>query len=415
MADFRYGTSAVTLCPGFVGENIGSSGPSGEANVGTHRWITNHWFQNGGTNTQTQNVNIQVLHEVTVSYDKNNLMNVRSRTTVQSMTATGGTNFRETRHIVFRPYEGGPQGPSFDYSDQATGTLLANAVIGEWDSGKIWPGNTTSTNDFYFCSWLVGYGSEAVCNIYIDKITAGMHFTNLRPIIYDAPSIKGTQCAGDSTGLKLTATVDFGAIRPGRNNTVYYEVSKDPDFKNIAWSGSRTGNNDQNQTLTLNMTGLQPNAKYYVRYRAYNGDKYSGYTTCEAVTLVTNRLSDPKSGYWNEGNVTLSIQMGDNYYTDPTTKIKIRKCGTSEWQEVMTRTTKTVAHLTLTGLEAETCYEVQACTTTPAGTYCGNIVSFTTPKKNVATADFTKIDPEIDSDTQETYLLYRLLSCQGRL
>ena len=110
MADFRYATGANTLCPGFSGEFIGSSGPSGEANAGVHRFITTHWFQNQGNagTPSMQNINIQVLHEVTVSYDKNNLMNVHSRTIIQAMTASGRATPAYLRHIVFRPYEGGP-------------------------------------------------------------------------------------------------------------------------------------------------------------------------------------------------------------------------------------------------------------------------------------------------------------------
>lgn len=212
--------------------------------------------------------------------------------------------------------------------------------------------------------------------------------------------------AGTSENALIKANIDYGVGERPNKTTV--TVSKNPMFSNPFKTYTTSSANP-----SYTVTGLATNAKYYVKWVIENGSRTTE-KTCEFVTVVTNKLSDPSSGYWSEGNVRLAIQMGDNYYKDPTTKIYVRKCGTDAWTEKMTRTTKTVANLTITGLEAETCYEVQARTTTPAGTYWGNIVKFTTPKKNLTSAQFTKIEPAVDSETLETYadICYKWVATQ---
>lgn len=408
MADYRWRTHQQSLCTASsmqtdVVDFDGAVGWTDSNGNGSHYFGIR--FYNADSGTLGQTVHTDMTASWSVSYDKNNRATWTITHRVNSIWADrwrGGSSGIYNRRYIIRDRQGGSEKSNIYYSINQTGTLR-----GAFEFQTVLradPGQDTSLASFYGANWSdYNHTGEGDCSIYIDKFTAGIQFHNNRAWEYDTPEIKNKTCQGNSTGLRLSATVDFGEIRPGTKNWVEYQVSKSPMFDNIAWSGSKTGNNDRNQTLSIDMVGLQPNTKYYVRYRASNNSKTSAWTTCEAVTLTTNRLSEAKSGYWSEGEVTLAIQMGDGYYPDPTTKIYIRKCGTSNWTEKMTRATKTVAHLTLTGLEAETCYEVQARTTTPAGTYSGNIVSFTTPVKNVATAKFTKIDPEVDADTLETY------------
>lgn len=414
MASFSYWTRSQTLCDGTSGEDIGSTTISGSEDVngssGSYSYTTEHWYQNTVAGTSWQTVRLKIRHDITVTYESHNLMTVRSRLYLVDGSTSGNAGGAFTWTLVLRPEQGSGSGVSYQIvGNRGSGSFASNVFIGEKTFSNIYPHATSDKNDFYLVNYANGYAGEGDCNSFVDKITTGLAFRNDRDIIYDTAKINSTSCSASSTGLSLSANVNFGQYRPNTKNWVEYQVSKSPMFDNIAWEGSTTGNSNQTQTLTRSMTGLQPNTKYYIRYRASNNKTsngsvvYSNWATCEAVTLATNKLSDAKSGYWSEGEVTLAVQMGDGYYPDPSTKIYIRKCGTSAWTEKMTRTTKTVAHLTLTGLEAETCYEVQARTTTPAGTYTGNTVSFTTPVKNVATAKFTKIEPEVDSDTLETY------------
>ena len=409
MADYRWRTHQQSLCTtgGSQTDIVDFDNARGwtDANGNGSHYFGIKFYNTDLSYTLGQTVHTDMTASWTVSYDRNNRATYTVTHRVNSIWADrwrgGGLN-PNNRQYVIRDRQGGSEKSNIVYSPNQTGTIKGGFQFTTVLRAD--PGQDTALASFYGANWSTISGvNEGSCNIYIDKFTAGIQFHNNRGWIYDMPVINSKTCAGSSTGLTLSANVDFGEVRPGTKNWVEYQVSKSPDFNVVVWSGSKTGNNNRNQTLTIDMTGLQPNSKYYVRYRASNNSKTSDWTVCEAVTLTTNTLSNPQSGYWNEGEVRLAVHMGDGFYPNPTTKIYIRKCGETAWTEKMTRTTKTVADLTITGLEAQTCYEVQARTTTPAGTYTGNIVSFTTTVKNIATAKFTKIEPAIDEDTYDTY------------
>lgn len=147
------------------------------------------------------------------------------------------------------------------------------------------------------------------------------------------------------------------------------------------------------------VSGLSPNTRYWASFHKSNGC-YSRSATCTAVTVTPNALSDPSPSTWDKATVRLAVTNGGGEY-DPTTAIYIKKCTSSSWTKVADSTTKSVEVINLENLEAETCYEVQARTTTPAGTYTGNTVTFNTPKKGLCIAEFTKIEPGMDEKTYE--------------
>lgn len=404
MADYKYRVSGTILCPGHEDIRPEVYPETGWIDMTTTSGSrdTQAVIRNGDyPASQKQRVDINVTNRWSVRWDKNNYMYVDLNCTVNSVNGSiyqgGGSNYLSSREIVFRNYDGGGEVRRFGYSADATGLIQGSFGMGSWTLGPISPKSESNKNSFYVCNWSVGWGSEDVCNVYVDKITAGIGFYNNRSLEYDKPVINSTSCQGYSSGGKFSANVNFGDYRNGAGQ-VTFQIATDSAFTNIVYETTKGGNNNQTQTIEMTRTGLQPNTRYYVRYRAYNGAKYSDYATCNFVTLVTNNLSDPTALKWDQGQVHLAIQMGGNVYTNPQTKIYARKCGTTNWVEKVTRTTKTVADVKIEGLDANTCYEVQARTTTPAGTYTGNTVSFTTPQKNIATAYFTKIEPEFDEE-----------------
>lgn len=147
------------------------------------------------------------------------------------------------------------------------------------------------------------------------------------------------------------------------------------------------------------VSGLSPNTRYWASFSKSNGC-YDRSATCTAVTVTPNSLSEPSPSGWDKATVRLAVTNGGGEY-DPNTAIYIKKCSGGSWSQVATSTTKAVEVISLSGLEAETCYQVQARTTTPAGAYIGNTVEFTTPKKGLCIAEFTKIEPGTDEKTYE--------------
>lgn len=401
MADYKYRVSGKILCPGHESIRPEVYPETGwiDMNSNSGSRDTQAVIRNGDyPSSRKQRVDVNVTNSWSVRWDKNNFMYVDLNCRVNSIDASiyqgGGSNYLASREIVVRNYDGGGEIARFGYSADATGQIHGGFGMGSWTLGPISPKNESDKNSFYICNWSVGWGDEWTCNEYVDKITAGIGFYNNRSLEYDKPVINSTSCQGYSTGGKFSATANFGDYRI--NASMQFQLSDKSDFSNIIADYTKNGGGSQTQTIEWSKTGLQPNTRYYVRYRAHNGAKSSDWATCNFVTLVTNNLSDPQALRWDQGQVHLAIQMGGNVYTNPVTKLYARKCGTTNWVEKVTRTTKTVADVKIEGLDADTCYEIQARTTTAAGTYTGNTVSFTTPKKNIATAYFTKIDPQYD-------------------
>ena len=402
MADYKWKVGGQILCPGAdwlppeVYPNIDWT--DGTSTTGSRE--TQAVIRNADTvGYQCQRVDVNVSNSWSVRWDKNNFMYVDLACNLNSISGSiyqaGAANIYN-RTIMIRNYEGGPALVNFEYSANATGLIRGSQSLGTWTLGPIAPKSDSSKNSFYLANWATGFGSEDTCTGYGEKYTVGIQFRNNRALEYDKPTISATTCEGYSTGGKFSATVDFGEYRNGAS--VIFQVSDRADFSNIVFETTKSGTADRVQTISTTRTGFQPNTRYYVRYQANNGAKDSDWTSCNFVTLVTNNLSEQKAVRWDEGSARLAIQMGGNEYTNPQTKIYIRKCGQTTWVEKLTRTTKTVANITLDNLEANSCYEIQARTTTAAGTYTGNTVSFTTPDMNIATAHFTSIDPEYDED-----------------
>lgn len=146
-------------------------------------------------------------------------------------------------------------------------------------------------------------------------------------------------------------------------------------------------------STTFSFSGLQPNTRYYSMVTASNGYGSAHAATCSFVTLCGNTLTnvslDAEEGVWR-----VAIQGGNGVYP-PNTAIRFRPCSGGAWVTGGTTSTKTVDEVEVTGTQELTCYQFQACTTTTAGTYCGNIVQMVTPEKDRVKIVFDKVEPTI--------------------
>lgn len=152
--------------------------------------------------------------------------------------------------------------------------------------------------------------------------------------------------------------------------------------KNINKSGVDIATNSQVWTLTpgnrtgsgTTISGLQPNSEYSVSVIRSNGCSSSATRTCSFTTLCGNTLSNCRALSSTELAVDLLIDGGYGKY-EPTTGFRYRVSGQLGWNTAeFTTKTKTKTTATISGLVKDTYYEIQAFTTTTAGTYYGNTV-----------------------------------------
>lgn len=208
------------------------------------------------------------------------------------------------------------------------------------------------------------------------------------PVAVRPPSLS-LSCSASSTTPSVgsfSTSGDYG-LCPNQNNSTKYWLATDSSYNSIIRQGDGS---------SATFSGLSINRKYYVKVKRSNGCD-SVERTCSFTTLVSNTLSDQKATSWHSACVRVAINYGAGTYK-PTTTVKLRKCTGGAWKDVGTTTTTTVDTVCFDDLEEDTCYQLQACTTTTAGTYCGNIVSFTTPKKCL-TAVVKSTDLALDKKT----------------
>jgi len=206
------------------------------------------------------------------------------------------------------------------------------------------------------------------------------------------PPTFSTDCrANPSNGNTLIFNAGGGwGYCENQNNQANYKIYDKATMATPIKSGSGTGGT---------FSGLSPNTRYWAKFTKNNGC-FSREATCNAVTVTPNSLSNPTPSKFDTATVRLAVTNGGGVYK-PTTEIYIKKCNSGTWKKAATSTTTSVATITLTGLVEQTCYQVQARTTTTAGTYIGNTVKFTTPKKGLCVADFTSIEPAMNEKTYE--------------
>ncbi len=202
------------------------------------------------------------------------------------------------------------------------------------------------------------------------------------------PTVKTTA----ASSVTETSAVTGGNVTSDGNASVtergvVYATTQNPTTANTkVASGSGTG------SFVCNLSGLQPNTKYYVRAYAINskgtayGEEITFITnksislpivTTAAVTSVTETSAVTGGNVTSDGNASVT-ERGVVYSTNPNPVITnlsntIRPCGSGTGEFTYT----------ITGLQANTKYYVRAYAKNDAGTAYGEEISFTTNKQVV--------------------------------
>ena len=211
-------------------------------------------------------------------------------------------------------------------------------------------------------------------------------FTTLKQVVL--PTVTTTS----ATSVTETSAVTGGNVTSDGNATVtergvVYATTQNPTTANTkVASGNGTG------SFVCNLSGLQPNTKYYVRAYAINskgtayGEEITFITnksislpivTTAAVTSVTETSAVTGGNVTSDGNASVT-ERGVVYSTNPNPVITnlsntIRPCGSGTGEFTYT----------ITGLQANTKYYVRAYAKNDAGTAYGEEISFTTNKQVV--------------------------------
>ena len=211
-------------------------------------------------------------------------------------------------------------------------------------------------------------------------------FTTLKQVVL--PTVTTTS----ATSVTETSAVTGGNVTSDGNATVtergvVYATTQNPTTANTkVASGNGTG------SFVCNLSGLQPNTKYYVRAYAINskgtayGEEITFITnksislpivTTAAVTSVTETSAVTGGTVTSDGNASVT-ERGVVYSTNPNPVITnlsntIRPCGSGTGEFTYT----------ITGLQANTKYYVRAYAKNDAGTAYGEEISFTTNKQVV--------------------------------
>ena len=211
-------------------------------------------------------------------------------------------------------------------------------------------------------------------------------FTTLKQVVLP------TVTTASVTSVTETSAVTGGNVTSDGNASVtergvVYATTQNPTTANTkVASGSGTG------SFVCNLSGLQPNTKYYVRAYAVNskgtayGEEITFITnksislpivTTAAVTSVTETSAVTGGNVTSDGNASVT-ERGVVYSTNPNPVITnlsntIRPCGSGTGEFTYT----------ITGLQANTKYYVRAYAKNDAGTAYGEEISFTTNKQVV--------------------------------
>ena len=224
-----------------------------------------------------------------------------------------------------------------------------------------------------------------------DNVYFTLTNTNTKP--QPSPPSISISCSANS-GVATAGSMSIGGgygYCDSQRNSLSWSLNADSASGQLITSGTSSSSS---------FAGLSPNRQYVVSATKSNGC-YTRSATCSFVTLTPNTISDAKATSWQSACVRVAVTYGGKKY-EPTTTVRIKKCNGGSWQNVGTTDTTTVDEVCFEGLEEDTCYQVQACTRTTAGTYCGNTLTFTTPKKCIQ-GTITSTDIALDQKTWESY------------
>lgn len=390
--------SGKVLCGGYPGEGVYAE----PANINTETTNTSgsqaftFVFHNvcsaSGSDNNSQKVRVNAHYDWSVSFDEFANMSVTLHGYIDSVTATkrgSGPGSCNPLFFLKAGFDANNLPYSITYQVKTYATLGGAGDLGE-KKFTIPSGSSQAVPTMYIFNGLNGH-QNAWCDGYVDRMEGGLTFSNHNAIIRVAPIIS-PDCTSDSpVRAILKATIDY---KNGDGSNKYtYCVSRDTNFTSCVKSGEGVG------TPSVSVTGLQPNTKYYVKWAANNGYK-SSEATCSFVTYASNSITSIVTPDYKTANINLAVQNGGQEYA-PSTQLQYKKCDATNWTNGGTTDAIAYATFGLTTLDAETCYQARALTTTTAGTYTGTPVEFQTPAKNLAVANYTKIETSVDDTSYD--------------
>lgn len=389
-------SGGFSMCGGYDKEDMGFLPTDFDkittATSGTEYYSVHFSNSSWSSNNNSQVVTVKCHYNWSVTFDEYANMTLKVHGYVDSVVGSrGGTGNPGPVNMFLRIGMGRNNIKlSTNYNSGTYGNIYGAADLGEI-TRVIKSGSGTSITTLYVKSGYAGHENDDCNNsVYVDEMSGGLVFNNPNAIIYVPPVIT-PKCETTTSGGKISATFDY---KNGDAQKYSYCVATDNTFKNCVKSGSGTGT-----TASVALSGLAWNTKYYVRWTADNGKKTST-ADCSFVTLTPNTITSAVATGSTTADVRLTVQYGNKAYA-PSTQLQYKKCSESTWHNAGTTNTTTTTTMKLTGLTADTCYQVRAITTTTAGVYTGNTVQFQTLKECIH-GSITSVDLVAD---EETYMV----------
>jgi hypothetical protein len=269
----------------------------------------------------------------------------------------------------------------------ARGVCWNTSTVPTISNSKTTDGNGTGT----FTSSLTGllpatvyylraYATNATGTVYGNEVT----FTTSQIVALALTTTAPTGIATTAATAGGNITSDGGLVITARG--VCWSTSSTPTINN-----SKTTDGNGTGVFTSNLTGLQPNTKYYLRAYAANlsGTTYGNevsFTTAQTAVLTLTTTTPTAIGL-------NTATAGGNVTSDGGSTVTARGvCWNTSTNPTISNSKTTDGNGTgaftssLTGLQSSTTYCLRAYATNASGTAYGNEVSFTTTTAVVNTA-----------------------------
>ena len=324
-------------------------------------------------------VRAYAMNKIGIAHSEEVVFTTLKQVVLPTVTTTSATSVTETSAVT-----GGNVTSDGNASVTERGVVYATTQNPTTANTKVASGNGTGS---FVCNlsglqpntkyYIRAYAINSKGTAYGEEIS----FTTNQQVVL--PTVKTTA----ASSVTETSAVTGGNVTSDGNANVtergvVYAPTQNPTTANTkVASGSGTG------SFVCNLSGLQPNTKYYVRAYAING-KGTAYgeeitfitnksislpiVTTAAVTSVTETSAVTGGNVTSDGNASVT-ERGVVYSTNPNPVITnlsntIRPCGSGTGEFTYT----------ITGLQANTKYYVRAYAKNDAGTAYGEEISFVT-------------------------------------
>ena len=255
--------------------------------------------------------------------------------------------------------------------------------------------SSSLVTDYPFLAWLVGFGSDNVGRNNNNRFCG----QSVRPVLgeYIAPIVVPTVTTSAVTQITETSAVAGGNVTADGGASVTERGVVYGTLENPTVGNSKVVGGNGTGMFTCNLTGLQPNTKYYVRAYAVNkkgtvyGEQVSFTTLTPIVvpTVMTHVITQiAETTAVAGGNVTAD---GGASVTERGVVYGISENPTVGNSKVVGGSGTGTFTCNLTGLQPNTKYYVRAYAVNKKGTAYGEQVSFTTLEEVSATPEYVDL------------------------